>query len=52
LDAAFQRDYRRLLKKYFPLRQRGVPALASALAEFIARCRACPRRAKTPARAR
>ena len=52
MDEAFQRDYRRLLKKYFPFRQRWRPALASALAEFYRALPGVPAPRQTPARAR
>ena len=52
MDEAFQRDYRRLLKKYFPFSQRWRPALASALAEFYRALPGVSAPRQTPARAR
>lgn len=52
MDEAFQRDYRRLLKKYFPFRQRWRPALLSALADAYRALPGVPAPRQTPARAR
>ena len=51
MDAAFQRDYRRLLKKYFPFRQRWKPALMNALSEAYRALPGVPPPRQTPARA-
>ena len=51
MDEAFQRDYRRLLKKYFPFRQRWRPALASALSGLYRALPGVPPPRQTPARA-
>lgn len=52
MDEVFQRDYRRLLKKYFPLRQRWRPGLASALADLFRALPGVPAPRQTPARTR
>ena len=52
MDEAFQRDYRRLLKKYFPFRRRWRPALLSALADAYRALPGVPAPRQTPARAR
>ena len=50
MDAAFQRDYRRLLKKYFPFRQRWKPSLLNALSETYRALPGVPPPRQTPAR--
>lgn len=52
MDEAFQRDYRRLLKIYFPFRQRWRPALLSALSDAYRALPGVPAPRQTPARAR
>lgn len=52
LDEVFQRDYRRLLKKHFPLRQRWRPTLVSALAAIYRALPGVPPPRQTPARAK
>ena len=52
MDEAFQRDYRGLLKKYFPFRQRWRPALLNALSETFRALPGVPPPRQTPARAK
>ncbi|MGD9781184.1 MAG: glycosyltransferase [Kiritimatiellia bacterium] len=52
MDEVFQREYRRLLKKYFPFRQRWRPALASALSDVFRALPGVPAPRQTPARAK
>ena len=50
MDEAFQRDYRRLLKAYFPLRQRWRPTLVSWLSDLFRALPGVPPARQTPAR--
>ncbi|MEI7436094.1 MAG: glycosyltransferase [bacterium] len=52
MDEAFQRDYRRLLKKHFSFRQRWRPALLSALSDLCRALPGVPSPRQTPARSR
>ena len=52
MDGVFQREYRRLLKKYFPFRQRWRPALASALSDVYRALPGVPAPRQAPARAK
>ena len=52
MDEAFQRDYRRLLKKYFSFRQRWKPSLLSALSDIYRALPGVPPPRQTPARSR
>ena len=52
MDGAFQRDYRRLLKKYFSFRQRWKPSLLSALSDIYRALPGVPPPRQTPARSR
>ena len=50
MDEAFQRDYRQLLKKYFPFRQRWKPSMLSALSDLYRALPGVPPPRQTPAR--
>lgn len=52
MDEAFQRDYRRLLRKYFPFCQRWRPSLLSALSNLYRVLPYVPSPRQTPARTR
>jgi len=52
MDGVFQREYRRLLKKHFPFRQRWRPALASALSDVYRALPGVPAPRQAPARAK
>jgi glycosyltransferase involved in cell wall biosynthesis len=50
MDDDFQRDYRRLLKQYFPFSKRWRPALKSALSDLVRSLPGVPAPQQTPAR--
>ena len=50
MDGAFQRDYRKLLQKYFSFRQRWNPSFLSALSGFYRALPGVPPPCQTPAR--
>ena len=50
MDGAFQRDYRKLLRKYFSFRQRWKPSFLSALSGFYRALPGVPPPCQTPAR--
>lgn len=52
MDETFQRDYRRLLKKYFPFRQRWKPSLMSALSDLYRSLPGVAAPRQTPARSK
>ena len=52
MDAAFQRDYRRLLKKFFSFRQRWKPSFLSALSEVYRALPGIPSPRQTSARSK
>ena len=52
MDEAFQRDYRKLLRKYFSFRQRWKPSLLSALSDIYRALPGVPPPRQTPARSR
>ncbi len=52
MDEAFQKDYRRLLKKYFSLRERWRPSLLSTLSDVYRALPGVPAPRQTPARAK
>jgi len=52
MDEAFQREYRILLKKYFPFSQRWKPSLLSVLSDLYRALPGIPASRQTPARAK